>query len=650
MGFVIYILARLVWMVLGCLPLRLVIVLGRTFGMLGWYCLPSYRRLVHRNLQIAFGSDLDARQRARIGREHFARLAANFAAGACLSGMDVDRLHELVDIEGGGALSTQGAGAGGTVVLLGHLGNWELLARLSLRLFGRPCGTVFQRLTNPHVDAWVRRQRQTDGLLLFERKEGFHGAMDLLRKGGVVGVLCDQHAGDGGLWCPLFGRLASTTPLVATMALRTGSAIVSLVLRTGPLGRWRLVAEPIPVPAQSDIVGLTCLLNRKLEDLIRADPSDWLWSHNRWKTPRPRFLAIGAKRGIQAQAVRQPFRLMVRSVNWLGDAVMMAPAVRAMRRGRPDLELTVVCQPKLAGFWRTVSAVDRVVELPRDGGILAASRVIREENFDAAVLFPQSFRVGLEAWLAGVPVRAGYGGHLRRWLLNLVCSRPVSAAQGSDSRHQVHYYLNLAYHLGAPALAPADWVEASAKPEGRVPDGPWRVAVCPGAEYGPAKRWLPERFAEVIRTVSRGQPVEWTLVGVAKDAPVGAVIEAAVEGVPGVSLRNLIGQTSLGGLVEVLRESEVLLTNDTGTMHLAASLGVRVVAVFGSTDPALTGPLGVGHRVLQHRVPCGPCFRRQCHLDFACMLGVASEEAVQALEALFDSERSGEKGSPVIPL
>jgi heptosyltransferase-2 len=649
MGFVIYILARLVWAVLACLPLRLVIVLGRILGMLGWYCAPSYRRLVHRNLRIAFGSDLDAHQRAAIGREHFARLAANFAAGACLSGSGVDRLHGLVDLEGGENLRAPAEGAGGTVVLLGHLGNWELLARLSHWLFGRPCGTVFQRLTNPYIDGWVRRQRQADGLLLFERKEGFHGAMDVLRKGGAVGVLGDQHAGDGGLWCPLFGRLASTTPLVATMALRTGSAIVSIVLRTCPRGRWRLVVEPIPVPEQTDIVSLTCLLNRKLEDLIRVDPPDWLWSHNRWKTPRPRFLAIGAKRGIQSQAVHQPFRLMVRSVNWLGDAVLMAPAVRAMRLGRPDLELTVVCQPKLSGFWRTVSSVDRVVELPKDGGILAASRLIRAENFDAAVLFPQSLRAGLEAWLAGVPVRAGYGGHMRRWLLSFLCPQPVSAAQDEESRHQVHYYLTLAYHLGAPQLAPADWVEASAKPQGRGPVRQWRVAVCPGAEYGPAKRWLPERFAEVIRIVSSGHPVDWTLVGVPKDAPVGAVIEAAVAGAPGVSLRNLIGQTSLGGLVEVLRESDALLTNDTGTMHLAASLGIRVVAVFGSTDPGLTGPLGAGHRVLQHRVPCGPCFRRECHLDFACMRGVTAKEAAQALEALFDSERVGEKGSPVVP-
>ena len=104
---------------------------------------------------------------------------------------------------------------------------------------------------------------------------------------------------------------------------------------------------------------------------------------------------------------------------------------------------------------------------------------------------------------------------------------------------------------------------------------------------------------------------------------------------------NQIGRTTLEKLLECLRGCTVLLTNDTGTMHLAAMLGVRVVAIFGSTEPRLTGPLGVGHTVLQHRVPCGPCFQRECHLDFACMKGVSALEVAQALAAALSAERNG---------
>jgi lipopolysaccharide heptosyltransferase II len=348
--------------------------------------------------------------------------------------------------------------------------------------------------------------------------------------------------------------------------------------------------------------------------------------------------------------MRQRFRLMVRSVNWLGDAVMMAPAVRAMRRGRPDLELTVVCQSKLAGFWRTVTGVDRVVELPADGGISAAARLIRAGNYDAAVVFPGSLRAGLEVWLAEVPVRVGYGGHSRSWALNLVCPPVATRNLAGTGAHQVHYYLNLAYFVGAPKLAEEDWVEPAVACESSRERGVRRVAVCPGAEYGPAKRWLPERFAEVIRTVSARRPVEWTLVGVTKDAPIGEEIGGYLKGTPEIPVHNCIGRTTLAELIGLLRGCDLLLTNDTGTMHLAASLGVRVVAVFGSTDPALTGPLGEGHRILSHAVPCGPCFQRECQLDFACMRGVGAQRAAEAVEAILLSGEPGEKGSPAIPV
>jgi lipopolysaccharide heptosyltransferase II len=195
-------------------------------------------------------------------------------------------------------------------------------------------------------------------------------------------------------------------------------------------------------------------------------------------------------------------------------------------------------------------------------------------------------------------------------------------------------------------LEPSEWV--AVRPL-LAQDGEVRrqkFAVCPGAEFGPAKRWLPARYAEVIHRVSQGRELEWFLVGVSKDAPAGEAIEAALAGLKsGAKLSNQIGRTGLDELMSLLSQCDLLLTNDTGTMHLAAMLGVPVVAVFGSTDPLLTGPLGPGHIVLQHRVPCGPCFQRECHLDFACMLGVESLEAVAAVEELLNHGFFREKGS-----
>jgi lipopolysaccharide heptosyltransferase II len=191
--------------------------------------------------------------------------------------------------------------------------------------------------------------------------------------------------------------------------------------------------------------------------------------------------------------------------------------------------------------------------------------------------------------------------------------------------HQVHHYLHIAQHLGAAS-------ELEPYPASPVRNGttrPWKLGLCAGAEYGPAKRWLPERFAEVAAAVVDRQPAQWLLFGTAADAESGQVISTGL----GDRCVNRIGQTTLEQLIAELRECRLLLTNDTGTMHLAALLGVPVVAVFGSTEDRLTGPLGRDRTVIRHHVACSPCFLRECPIDFRCMNSVTSEEVTAAVLA-----------------
>jgi lipopolysaccharide heptosyltransferase II len=153
------------------------------------------------------------------------------------------------------------------------------------------------------------------------------------------------------------------------------------------------------------------------------------------------------------------------------------------------------------------------------------------------------------------------------------------------------------------------------------------IGLCPGAEYGPAKRWLPERFAEAAAKVTEKSSAQWILFGTKNDAAIGGQIATAI----GDHCVNRIGQTTLDQLIDELRRCRLLLTNDTGTMHLAALLGVPVVAVFGSTEPRLTGPLGNGHTILRHHVECSPCFLRECPIDFRCMKAVSADEVAGAV-------------------
>jgi len=327
-------------------------------------------------------------------------------------------------------------------------------------------------------------------------------------------------------------------------------------------------------------------------------------------------------------------RVVIRSSNWLGDAVMSVPAVRALKRGNPHAHVAVVTPEKIADVWRLVAEVDEVIPFPA-AKIFGVAKRIRRGKFDTGVIFPNSLRTALEMWLARVPRRTGYAGHSRRWLLTDVFAPGKTAPTSGPGEHQVHHYLRLAEHLGGSADATFGFPDVAQK--GRAAGKPARIAICAGAEYGPAKRWLPERFAEVVQTLDDPAGSHWQLVGTAKDRAVAEQI-ATLCAKP-ANVENLCGKTTLAELIAVLRASDALLTNDTGTMHLATLLGVPAVAIFGSTEPALTGPLGFGHTVVRNRAECSPCFLRECPIDFRCMKEVEAATVAEALRTALAPRR-----------
>ena len=325
-------------------------------------------------------------------------------------------------------------------------------------------------------------------------------------------------------------------------------------------------------------------------------------------------------------------KILIRSSNWLGDAVMSVPAVRALKRSNPGAHVAVLTPEKLADVWRLVPEVDEVIAFPA-AKMFRVAKLIRGRGFDTAIIFPNSLRTGLEMWLARIPRRVGYAGHKRRWLLTEVFSETKDVPANAPGRHQVHHYLRLAEFLGAQAESDRSFgfPDAAAK-KSRKLGAPARIAICAGAEYGPAKRWLPERFAEVVQTLDDPAGSRWQLVGTAKDHAVAEQIATLCE--TPANVENLCGKTTLAQFIAILRESDALLTNDTGTMHLAALLGVPAVAIFGSTEPSLTGPLGSGHTVVRKRAECSPCFLRECPIDFRCMKEVESATVADALRGV----------------
>ncbi|HYF34782.1 MAG TPA: lipopolysaccharide heptosyltransferase II [Prosthecobacter sp.] len=626
----IYATFRSVEGVLRVLSVKAVWRLGWTLGSLAYFLAGKYRRLALNNLRIAFGREKPEAERVKIAKEHFASLFANILCGIKLPLMGENEVVKHVTVEGREHAQAIADSGKPILYLVCHLSCWELLTQVpSLFACGMKPATIYQPLRNPFLNALVLRRRQKLGYAVFDRQEGFNGPMKHLREGGCLGVLVDQHAGDHGIWCPFFDRLASTTPIAAMMAQRTGSAVLPIAIYDDGPGRWRLVCSPpVTLPgAARDIEAMTTTMNLAVERMIRHKPSNWFWVHNRWKTPKPQFLLRHYRRGIASppgydMAKLQPFELLVRTPNWLGDACMAFPAIRAMKAGRPDLKLTIFGPEKLRELWEAQPEIDRYIGKPAREGWFAVARRIRASGvpFDAGILLTNSTRSTLEFWLAGIPRIVGYKGSFRSKLLHQTIKEPKVSG---PPKHHALRYLHIARTCGAetdgvnlaPALPPATTL---------------KVGICAGAEYGPAKRWPLERFAEVILQVAgTHQEIEWLFFGAPGEAAMGEQLSGMVAGVRHI---NLVGKTRLSELIGHLRACRLLLTNDTGTMHLAAALGTPTVSIFGSTEPVLTGPLGNQHTVIRYHVPCSPCFKRECPFGhYECMMKVTPEQVAAAV-------------------
>jgi heptosyltransferase-2 len=321
-------------------------------------------------------------------------------------------------------------------------------------------------------------------------------------------------------------------------------------------------------------------------------------------------------------------RLLVRAPNWVGDVILSLPALRDVRRAFPDARLEVLARPWVADLYHAVPEVDGVRESRGHGQDAAGLQT----EFDLAILLPNSFASALALWRAGIAERWGYATDGRGLLLTRRCRVP-EAVRG---RSQVYYYRAMLEGLGlvtegppdASLRCPEEWGARGAELLGD--DGPW-IGVNPGAFFGTAKRWLPERFAAVADIVARRAGAKVAVVGGRAERPLA---EAIAEGMQ-APVRVVCGETTLSELVGVLSHLRLLLTNDSGPMHVAAALGIPLVAVFGSTDWRETPPVGETSRIVREDAECSPCLLRECPIDHHCMTRVGTDRvAAEALELM----------------
>jgi heptosyltransferase-2 len=329
---------------------------------------------------------------------------------------------------------------------------------------------------------------------------------------------------------------------------------------------------------------------------------------------------------------RNQTKIVIRATNWLGDAVMSLPAIRAVRDAFPGAYLTVLARAAVADLYAREEAIDGVMLYAGDRRRAAAE--MRRENFDCAILLPNSFDAALAVCLARIPRRIGYRHDGRGWLLTDAVPPPEP---GEIPRHERFYYLELLRRAGIiheyPACtdirldgrqtARAAGLEAL-RNAGLLERNACVIGVSPGAAYGDAKRWLPERFAETAVLVARAHAASVALFGAAAERELCASLAGAVRA-DGIAVHNFAGETTLGQFIDLAAACLLFLTNDSGAMHVASALGVPTVAVFGATDDTATGPTGAWARVVREQVECSPCLLRACPIDHRCMTRVNTD-------------------------
>jgi heptosyltransferase II len=334
-------------------------------------------------------------------------------------------------------------------------------------------------------------------------------------------------------------------------------------------------------------------------------------------------------------------KILVRSANWVGDAVMSLPAIASARLSFPGAEISILAKPWVGELFQGSSEIDRLI-LYRSPGIhdgirgrLKLAGELKAGRFDLVLHLPNSFDSALVSFLAGIPRRAGYKTDGRGMLLT--DGVPVD---GAKNRHQVEYYLHLMEELGFRLAGRAPVLQISPQQRedsqrilescGLKNEDPL-VGVAPGAKYGSAKEWFPERYGEVAARISGETGSRVLVLGSAGDRPAASrILQEA-----GTAAIDLTGKTSLGQAMALIARCRLFITNDSGLMHVASALAVPLVALFGSTDPARTGPLSDKSRVLRKPIPCGPCLKPECPKERECMSLISADEVFEAVKEMW---------------
>lgn len=338
---------------------------------------------------------------------------------------------------------------------------------------------------------------------------------------------------------------------------------------------------------------------------------------------------------------KKPRNIIVRMPNWLGDLIMATPVLKDLRTQFPESKITAMCQSKIAPLLKDDPHIDELYSYNKPSGWIHGMHetselisTIQHGHYDLGILLTNSFSSAWWFWRGNVKFRLGYADHLRSLLLSEAVPYPAQVNQ----QHLVTTYKMLLSPLGVPLsdsspqlfISDEEFEEARQKLllDGVNPLEQTIIGINPGAAYGSAKCWLPERFVEVSKTLLEDPKICILYFGDFAGSP---LVRSICDQLPSERVINFAGRTSLRELLALMLHCNVFLTNDSGPMHAASALGIPLVALFGSTSDVKTGPYKNGYVIHKH-VDCSPCYQRECPIDFRCMTRIESDEVVNAIK------------------
>ena len=336
-------------------------------------------------------------------------------------------------------------------------------------------------------------------------------------------------------------------------------------------------------------------------------------------------------------------KILIRATNWVGDAIMALPALRAVRSRFPEAEIAILARPYVADIYRDQEICDQLIAYDSQtthAGILGRERLaaeMRALKFDVALLLQNALDAAWLAWRAGIRERIGYARDGRRFLL----TKPIPVPKtGEIPLHEKFYYLELLRRAGwIDAFPDETFISLNVSEASRqraeeflaqsgVRSNALRIAIGAGASYGSAKCWPPSRFAELANRLQAENDAEVILFGTAAEAAVTRAICSELRR-PAIDLTE---KTSIADLPALLSRCHLFIGNDSGAMHVAAGVGLPVVAVFGPTDPDGTAPVTPRHTIVQQKPYCSPCFLRHCPTEHRCMRAITPEMVEAAVK------------------